>query len=218
MNQMKNNNQLIIGLVIGFFIGLLVIKACNTTSIKEPVITSTKEIKQEIIKEEDHTDELISVLDGDINKLNKKSSLLKDSLVKYKEYMSELDLQNETLRINFQEMEQEYSENFYDAVTDYISNNSEKDTVCKKTIQNLEEQVLIKDSIIFKKDSIIVIKDSLNSKYKNYLTLSLNQQNKLLDYSKQLKKEITKQKTNNILWKAGTIIVAGLIIKQQLKK
>ena len=128
-----------------------------------------------------------------------------------KEAYGSLKQENRVLENYIKQLETDTTKEFNNIVNDYIENNQKKDDLCDSLLISYEKQSSLKDSIIVNKDSLIF-------RYKSYLSLSLNQQDKLLDYSKQLKKEITKQKTNNILWKAGTIIVAGLIIKQQLKK
>lgn len=204
MSQTKSNNQLIIGLIIGFFIGLLVIKACNTTKIIPPIIIPTKVIKDSIRIDSSHFNNKIDSLNKKIDKEKLKSLDLKESYGSLKQ-------ENRILENYIKQLETDSNEEFNNAVNDYIINNQKKDSLCDSLSVSYEKQSSLKDSIIVNKDSLIF-------RYKSYLSLSLNQQDKLLNYSKQLKKEITKQKTNNILWKAGTIIVAGLIIKQQLKK
>lgn len=205
MTQTKNsNNQLIIGLIIGFFIGLLVIKACNTTKIIPPVIIPTKVIKDSIKIDSSHFNKKIDSLNKNIDKEKLKSSDLKEALGSLKQ-------ENRILENYIKQLESDTTKESNNVVNDYIENNQKKDNLCDSLLVSYENQLSLKDSIILNKDSLIF-------RYKNHLSLSLDQQDKLVNYSKQLNKEIKKQKTNNILWKAGTIIVAGLIIKQQLKK
>lgn len=195
------NKELYIGLLIGFLIGLLVLKACNTTTITPPIIIPTKEIKETIKRDTLIPTKKIDSLININKKLSKSEYLLRFQLALFKDKSNTLELQVTNL-----EKDKESST----IINDYIEVNKLKDTICDSLVDNLKNQINNRDSIIVQKDTIIQIQ-------KRYLTLSLNQQDKLNKYSIQLNKEIKKQKVNNILWKAGTIIVAGLIIKNKLK-
>lgn len=197
------NKQLYTGLIIGFLIGLLVLKACNTTKIVKPIIVSTKEIKETIKRDTLIPTKKIDSLVLINNKLSKNEYLLKFQLALFKDKASTLEGQVVYL-------EKENSEEFNSVLNDYIEVNKLKDTICDSLVDNLKNQINNKDSIIVQKDTVIQIQ-------RRYLTLALDQQDKLNKYSIQLNKEIKKQKVNNILWKAGTAIVGILIIKKQLK-
>lgn len=92
------------------------------------------------------------------------------------------------------------------SIDEYIANSELRDTLCNKAITNLQDQVV-------NRDRVITQKDTLYSRIRSTLDFTLNQQDQLIKYNKDLKKQIKRKKFAAGVFKVTTIgaVVYGII-------
>lgn len=95
-------------------------------------------------------------------------------------------------------------------IDEYIANSEHKDTLCNKAIENLQGQVANREYVISQKDTLF-------SKLRSSFDFTISQQEVLIKYNKDLKKQISKKKFANTFWKVTTGLGALGIVAALLK-
>lgn len=96
------------------------------------------------------------------------------------------------------------------AVMELIDAAYESDSICNANITNLNQQIVNKDSSIKVKDDFIgVLKSSTNT--------LLDNQAKLEQYGKDMRKDIRRRKFGAFIWKGVSAVLAALVIYISVK-
>lgn len=203
MNKLLNT---LLWVGIGVIIGATLFSTCKS-EVEIPIIVPTKEIKKEVAKvEANYKIKYDSLLVKELVLKSKEVNLtakLKNEIASRKQaellLNTALNILPDTVRIEVEKQ-----------VSDYQISVDKAENTCTDLVDNLTQQNLVKDSML-------IVKDSLYSAIKHNIDLSLIQTDKVLDYSKQLKKEIKRKKAGAFVWKAVSIGLAGVLIQQSLK-
>jgi hypothetical protein len=184
---------------IGIIIGALLFSKCGSTPVA-PEIVLVKKIVADLQKETKPLQKKIDSLVNTNNQLKEKSVTVAQQLQKEKSSrkMAEHAL-NEVISTEPEPVVQ--------YIADYIEHSNAADSLCTALAAIKDRQLIIKDSIV-------TAKDSLYSKLNNSFQFSLNQSQLLLDYNKNLKKDIRKRRAGNFVWKAATVAAFVLLIKK----
>lgn len=203
MNKVLNK---LLWVCIGVIIGAILFSTCKS-KVDAPVIISTKEIKKDIAKAEDNYKQKFDSLLAKETALKSQSTNLTNKLIteiatrKQAEKLLDIWVSDlpDTVKIEVEKK-----------INDYEDLVFESENTCIDLVANLNNQIAVKDTML-------IAKDSLYSAIKRSLNLSLIQTDKLIDYSKQLQKQVKRKKAGEFVWKAVSFGLAAILVKQSLK-
>lgn len=214
---MKNWKNYAIAALVAIVIILLVRGLSNNKPLPvKPEITSVKDHKKELAAAEQKAAKKIDSLQAVVSTERKKTEGTVAVLKKYQARARDLE------RTLTKVLNTEPSEPFVSGAGDYadssdtrpktdsaalvelILNSQARDSLCNEAITSQKTQLDTKDSIAVEKDKLYL---SLKTQFNKALT----DQQKLEDYSKDLKKRLKSSRAGNKIWK-GAAVSAGLFI------
>jgi hypothetical protein len=196
----------ILWLIIGIVLGGFLFSKYGPDPVA-PKIVMPIEIKQAAQKSEDAYMVKYDSLLAENDLLKSVDTVLKSSIKR--ERQSRLMAEN-TLNATINRLPANAKKEVEDKATEYEIIVAETDSTCNAIADNLQKQIVIKDSIF-------AAKDSLYNTIKRSLRLAVNQNQMLLDYSGDLKKQVKKKKAATVLWKIAAVAAGGFIIYQSAK-
>ncbi len=201
----------IITLAAGFIIAILFFKSCHKDPVA-PVIISPKELVKTVIQKEKENFVKIDSFLRIENSLRKSAESLKYSY-------ADLQKRNVLLSIKADSLAQ-----LVPVANDYEQGNKE---ALIRTIDILYENEIIKDSlctaqvstlenVVMVNKKIITGKDSLYANLRRSFDTAIDNNLKILDFTKFQKKEIRRRKVGAFVWKVAAIGAGLFIVKQSL--
>lgn len=201
------NKQFYTVLILGVLIAFVFLGVCNRKVQHAPAITSLKEMVKEVANAENIYKKKYDSLQINYNKLKSATSDIKLKLANEQINSHNMgEVINHLLNSDSEKSIDLIKEDF----SDYLNTNQTKDSLCNELAKSYEKQIA-------NKDSVIVLKDTLYGKLRNSFDRSMEQNKTLTDYSKDLKKQIRREKITNFFWKAATVVAGVFIVKTALK-
>lgn len=177
--------------------------SCHTATPNKPVIIAPAEQVKTVAADERtaqvKTDSLQAVID-------KQKNITADLKTKLTQAQKNARLIEATLN----SLPQDPADTSHqgNSIADYIDNSQLRDSLCNDLVRSQDLQLATKDSII-------TVKDTLYSKLKVNFNTGIKQQQDLIEYSKEINRQLKLKKVGSTVWK-GVAITAGLYILKTL--
>lgn len=199
--------------ILGALVVALLFKQCSPTPPVPKLVTPKEQVKQ-VEKNEGVAKVKFDSLNSEYLKLKEKANKTQQNLNALQNYARVIEQELSYSSGDVRDAENnEYTDNdsaHTQLINDLIANSKKRDTICNETIRYTTEQVVNRNQVISQKDS-------LYSQLRGSFNLAVAQQVVLLDNQKKLKKDLRKKKFGNWIWKAATLTLAGVLIKNQIK-
>lgn len=199
--------------ILGALVVALLFKQCSPTPPVPKLVTPKEQVKQ-VEKNEVVAKVKFDSLNSEYLKLKEKANKTQQNLNALQNYARVIEQELSYSSGDVRDAENnEYTDNdsaHTQLINDLIANSKKRDTICNETIRYTTEQVVNRNQVISQKDS-------LYSQLRGSFNLAVAQQVVLLDNQKKLKKDLRKKKFGNWIWKAATLTLAGVLIKNQIK-
>ena len=195
-----NTKNFIILILVGIIAGLIIFGTHKSTP-PAPVLPITKDQAQSVVKNEDAYRKRFDSLQIKYSTLEKKTDTLKSKLTNEKARARMMEKFINDLPVPYEQK---------NAINDYVQNEQSKDSTTDDLLIIMEDQSDLKDSML-------AAKDLLYSKLRVTFDSSLAAQQALIDYSKQLRRQLKWKKVGNTIWKSAAVGAGLIILKNALK-
>lgn len=199
--------------ILGALVVALLFKQCTPNPLVPKLVTPKEQFKQ-VEKNEMVAKVKFDSLNYEYLKLKEKTNKTQQTLKDLQDYARVIEQELSYSSGDVRDAENnEYTDNdsaHTQLINDLIANSKKRDTICNETIRYTTEQVNNRNQVISQKDSLYsLLRGSFN--------LAVAKQVVLLDNQKKLKKDLRKKNFGNWIWKAATLTLAGVLIKNQIK-
>jgi len=188
----------------------LILFTCNCHTIKQPKVISIKTQIEKVIQNEAkykvNSDSLILVI-------SKITADRKDLSCKLKTAQEENKRRGEILLRQAAAAIPgtiEQHDDTEQAAKDLVESSALSDSLCNKTISNLESQIT-------QVAKLAAMKDTLYFQLRQSFNTAIDQQQALTTYNKQLLKQIRHKKIQSFFWKAAAVGAGVFILKTAIK-
>jgi DNA repair exonuclease SbcCD ATPase subunit len=218
---MKNTKGLLLiltGFIIGYTIASVFIKMPTLEEARSQAASkATTQLKKEIAEKEKNYRQKIDSLNTKEAQLSNDLTTIKAQMAvvgnKYRRLKDQLQAITGKRPIAFPDTAscQQQNDTLRAGITSLIDSQMEKDSLCNAEVDNLEQQVN-------NRDTVIMNQDSFTKTLKGTLEQSFLQQDILQKQNTNYRRQIKKQKLRNTLKSVGVIILSALSAKYLLAR
>lgn len=227
INLKSNPILFFLGFICGFSLLFLLSGNCNGPDKKSEVIVNPKQIRKEVEKSEQEQQHKIAELEIKNQQLLQELATTKDLLSKAKQKTkireAEIiklvepkgfpakELLAKTKLMQTADTPSSVCDSLISEVSEYINENTVKDSLYELQVAQLNSTMAVKDSLIS-------LNLQLNKELKSSLIQSLSQQEVLYEQNQQLKRKFKRQKFRTKLIAIGATIFSGIATEYLIRR
>ncbi len=204
-------NSFLITLAAGVIISFFLFKGCNSLQHEQPKLVAPEKLVKNMV---DNKKMVIAKIDSLQNLVNTTSKQVQSFVLSQNKADNTIANLREKIAALLKKPAEEANtgqiDNDLAIVVEKLNKATDtRNTACDSTVATLQ-------GIIVLKDSISVFKDSLYNKIRQSFDTAIDNNLKLIEFSKYQKKEIRRRKAGVILWKAAAIGAGVFMLKKSL--